>query len=103
MITDKDSFLQFTEVTDMDAEFKELLWIRLTEKINKLSEQQTNVFNWKLNQPPSFEEFRETIKKGKGGKTSGLSGLTYQVMKEWPDEVIRLIYTALCKTMKEKY
>ena len=55
----------------MDAEFKKLLWIGLTEKMNKLSEQQTNVFNWKLNQPPSFEEFRHKIKKGKEARQVG--------------------------------
>ena len=61
MITDKESFLQCTEVTGMDVEFKQLMWIGLTDKMNKLSEQQKNILNWKLNQPPSFEEFRSHI------------------------------------------
>ena len=41
-----------------------------------------------LNTVPTLAEFTAVIRKGVGGKTPGLTGLTYGLMKVWPNEVI---------------
>ena len=44
---------------------------------------------------PSLEEFTAIIRKGYGGKASGMSGLTYQLMKVCPTRIIERVYNLL--------
>jgi hypothetical protein len=48
-----------------------------------------------LNQVPTLAEFSAVLKKGVGGKAAGMTGLTYGLMKIWPDEVIKAVYDLL--------
>ena len=45
----------------------------------------------------SLSDFTQIIKKGVGGRAPGMTGLTYGLMKAWPDKVIALVYELLVK------
>ena len=47
--------------------------------------------------PPSYQDFLSAIKSSPGTTASGPSGLTYGMMKAWPEEVSRLAYDLLVK------
>ena len=49
----------------------------------------------KLNTPPTYAEFVQRMIKPHGGPTAGLTGLTFNMMAEWPAEVMQSIYNAL--------
>ena len=48
-----------------------------------------------LKQVPTLEEFSAVLKKGVGGRSPGMTGLTYGLMKIWPDELIAKVYELL--------
>ena len=45
-----------------------------------------------LNTVPTLKDFADIIRRGTGGKAAGMTGLTYQLMKVWPDRVIERVY-----------
>ena len=50
-----------------------------------------------LTEVPTLAEFSSVIKKGVGGRAAGMTGLTYGLMKIWPDAVIKMVYELLVK------
>ena len=50
-----------------------------------------------ISEVPTLEEFRGAVRKAKGGVTSGMSGLTYDILNCWPDSAIEMAYNAICK------
>jgi hypothetical protein len=55
----------------------------------------------RLAEPPTYAEFVERLIKPRGGPTAGLTGLTFNMMAEWPEEVMKSVYSALCKLEAE--
>ena len=53
--------------------------------------------------PPSYQDFLDAIKSSPGTTASGSSGLTYAMMKAWPEEVSRLAYDLLAKMWGAKH
>ena len=53
--------------------------------------------------PPSYQDFLDAIKSSPGTTASGSSGLTYAMMKAWPEEVSRLAYDLLAKMWEAKH
>ena len=47
--------------------------------------------------PPSYQDFLNAIKSSPSTTAGGPSGLTYGMMKAWPEEVSRLAYDLLVK------
>jgi len=45
--------------------------------------------------PPTLEEFTREIRTPRPLTTGGMSGLTYQMMRLWPPEVVRAAYVAI--------
>ena len=48
-----------------------------------------------LNTVPTLEEFTLIIRRGTEGKAAGMSGLTYQLMKVFPQKVIEHVYNLM--------
>ena len=46
---------------------------------------------------PSLEDFAQVVRKGFGGRVPGMTGLTYGLMKAWPEKVIVAVYDLLVK------
>ena len=46
--------------------------------------------------PPSFEAFRHNVTHHSGDTAGGMQGLTYAMMKAWPEKVLRTAYDLLC-------
>jgi hypothetical protein len=44
---------------------------------------------------PTIEEWRHACKNASGGKASSMSGLTYSIVKGWPDEVVDRTYECI--------
>ena len=57
----------------------------------------------RLTKPPSYEDFVNRLIKPRGGPTAGLTGLTYNMMSQWPEEVMKEVYAALCKLKQEEH
>ena len=53
--------------------------------------------------PPSCQDFLNAIKSSPGTTASGPSGLTYGMMKAWPEEVSCLAYDLLVKMWGAKH
>ena len=50
-----------------------------------------------LNRSPTFEKFKAVLRKGVGGRAPGMTGLTYGLMKIWPDELVGKVYDLLVR------
>ncbi len=46
---------------------------------------------------PSLSDFTQFIKKGVGGRAPGMTGLTYGLIKAWPEKVFTFVYDLLVK------
>ena len=44
---------------------------------------------------PTLEEWRTACKNASGGKASSMSGLTYDIVKGWPPEVVDRTYECI--------
>ena len=53
--------------------------------------------------PPSYQDFLNAIKSSPMTTAGGPSGLTYGMMKAWPEEVSRLAYDPLAKMWGAKH
>ena len=52
--------------------------------------------------PPSFEAFQAAFNHKKGDTAGGMQGLTYDMMKTWPQEVTRYVKDLLCSVWTDK-
>ena len=68
----------------------------------KLSYEAREELAVKLNTPPSYADFVQRLIKPHGGPTAGLTGLTFNMMAEWPAEVMESIYKALLHLEESK-
>jgi len=55
-----------------------------------------------LNRPISLEDRRQAIKRAPGTSVPGPSGLSYAMMKEWPESVLIKAHQAVSEIWKEK-
>ena len=81
-------------------ELRELIWQAMQSTKEQIEGTESGVtlrqrMSDTLSTVPSLEEFTAIIRKGYGGKASGMSGLTYQLMKVWPKCVIERVYNLL--------
>ena len=53
--------------------------------------------------PPSFEEFTTAIKHLHNGSAPGVSGLSYNMIKSWPDSCKQMAYDCLSKQWEDKH
>ena len=86
----------------MDDWVKDTLWVSAQDTASKLSDEMRAELADQLNQLPTYAEFVERLRNPCGGPTAGLTGLTYNMMAEWPDEVAKSIYAALCQLEMEQ-
>jgi len=56
----------------------------------------------RLRTPPTYEDFVQRLIKPHGGPTAGLTGLTFNMMAEWPGEVMEAVYKALLRLEESK-
>ena len=52
-----------------------------------------------LNRAPTLEEFKVVLRKGVGGRAPGMTGLTYGLIKIWPDELMDKVYDLLVRQL----
>ena len=76
---------------------RDLIWQALQSASAKLAEQREDrTFREQMSEilstAPTLEEFTSVIRKGVGGRTPGMTGLTYGLMKIWPEDVIKKVY-----------
>ena len=45
--------------------------------------------------PASFEAFRHNVTHHSGDTAGGMQGLTYAMMKDWPEKVLRTVFDLL--------
>ena len=50
-----------------------------------------------LSRAPTLEEFKAVLRKGVGGRAPGMTGLTYGLMKIWPEELMDRVYDLLVR------
>ena len=101
-LNDRPAFDDLLKDVAVDDWVKDALWVSAQATASKLSQDMKDELADQLNQPPSYAEFVERLRKPRGGPTAGLTGLTYNMMAEWPDEIAKSIYEALCKLELEQ-
>jgi hypothetical protein len=55
-----------------------------------------------LRTPPSYETFRHSVCHHAGDTAGGMQGLTFAMMKAWPEEVMKQVYDLLCSLWVER-
>ena len=53
--------------------------------------------------PPTFEDFSAAIASRDGRTAGGVSELSYNMVKEWPEELTRVVYGLLVEMWTDKY
>ena len=96
-LNDREGFNGLLVATSLEDWVKDALWASMQTTSSKLTGDQRAELANKLQQPPSLEEFVQRLIKPRGGPTAGLTGLTYNMMAEWPEEVMRAVHESLCR------
>ena len=94
--------MEMTAECGAKEDLRGLIWDALQSTRGKLDE---DTGNGSLRQHmaavlcevPSLQDFTQVIKKGVGGRAPGMTGLTYGLMKAWPEKVIAKVYDLLVK------
>ena len=55
-----------------------------------------------FSKPPSLADFQAAIARKRGGSTGGMSGLTYEMVKHWPDDVVYMVYDLIVAMWTDK-
>ena len=92
--------MELTAECGADEELRGLNWDALQStrlKLDKSSARGSfrDKMSKALNQVSTLAEFSAVLKKGEGGSTAGMTGLTYNLMKIRTDEVIKAVYNLL--------
>ena len=101
-LNDRKTFDDLLIGTACEDWVKDSLWNSMQLTASKLSYEAREELSVKLNTPPSYEVFVQRLIKPHGGPTAGLTGLTFNMMAEWPSEVMLAIYNALLHLEESK-
>jgi hypothetical protein len=104
---DYDTYTELTEAIGVPLELRNLIWEAMQSTRPKLDGEENGRtlregMAEALNTVPTLEEFTAVIRKGVGGRTPGMSGLTYGLMKVWPDGVINKVYNLMVQQWTSK-
>jgi hypothetical protein len=87
--TSEEEFLGRHQGSGVPSDILNILWSSM--KTKKLPDQTAN----SLLDPPTLEEFQRAIAHTKANSTGGMSKLTNNMMKCWPEEVVEMVHSAL--------
>jgi exonuclease III len=96
-----DTFIHFEQHSAIPLELLQCIWKAITsptETHPKLRE----LLTVSLARPIELEEVKHAIKKAPAGSVPGPSGLSYAMMKEWPEEVVFKFHMALNQIWEQK-
>jgi hypothetical protein len=102
-----EMFIELTNATGVPLELRDLIWQAMQSTSDKLDERKGELtlreqMSEILNTAPTLEEFTAVIRKGVGGRTPGMTGLTYGLMKIWPEDVIKKVYDLMVQQWTNK-
>ena len=61
------------------------------------TEDKMNYLAQTLRKPPTIEEFTNNLKKCKENSAPGPTGLSYNMIKEWPEDLLKKVYEILAE------
>ena len=103
IITDKQLFEKHGADQMIPPHLVEVLWTAVTHPAQQPQYQEAQeAIKVALDHPPSFARFKYALQHGKTKSSPGPSGLTYTMMKHWPDEVLKSIYDLLVRLWNTK-
>jgi hypothetical protein len=102
-LNDRTAFDNLLSTTSLPSWTKDLLWSTMQSTALRLTQADRDDLSQRLRRPPSYEDFVNRLIKPRGGPTAGQTGLTYNMMSQWPEEVMKLVYESLCKLMAEEH
>ena len=98
---DRDKFMEMTLECGANDELRGLIWDALQSTRSKLDDGGRGTLRERmstiLNRAPTLEEFKAVLRKGVGGRAPGMTGLTYGLMKIWPEELMDRVYDLLVR------
>jgi hypothetical protein len=103
ILTDREMFEAHGAKQNIPTHLVETLWaavIHPAQQPHFLEAQEA--IRVALDRPPRFETFKYAIQHGKTKSSPGPSGLTYTMMKQWPDQVVQTIYDLLVRLWNTK-
>jgi len=102
-INNRAAFDAMLDTTQMKDRTKDLFWDSLRSTASKLTAEQRAEMAIALNTPPTREQFIAKMVDPRGGMTGGCTGLTYNMMAEWPLEVMNAMYDTMSKLDQEHH
>ena len=81
--------------TSIEPDIRDILWQALHVTALRLTNSDREELESLMTTPPDYATFKARLTWGKGGVTGGVTGCTYTMMAEWPEEVIRTVYDTL--------
>jgi hypothetical protein len=94
-------FRDYPAHTAIPEQLLQHIWKAITQPVEdhlELREEMQEV----VMQPIQLEELRQAIRKAPSGSVPGPSGLSYDMMKEWPETVLQRVHETVDKIWREK-
>ena len=90
----QEDFMKFKAHQNVPAELLQRIWnaiIQPTMDFPNIGRQLQN----EVNQPITMDEVKAAIQKAPSGSVPGPSGLSYAMMKEWPEQALKLAHETM--------
>ena len=101
LLSDKNYFLAEHQPTNVPDRYLNILWDALRSpkpKLERVTKKKLTVATDMANiiqAPPTREEYNSCLASTGNTTVGGMSGLTYSMMKAWPEELADFVFTAL--------
>lgn len=100
LLTHQDEFHQHANQMCVPQHIADILWTSVDHRPpDKEAHKQ---FQSAIVEAATYKRFRKKLSDTSNGSAGGLLGLTYDLIKMWPEETIQLAYNALCGMWESK-
>ena len=104
ILTDKDSFFKHANARAVPEDLTNVIWQAL--QAPTLTPAYSNVkakLSRELAESPTLDEFISAIHQSPSGSAAGITGVSYNMLKTAPDDVIKEIHRLLVKLWTSKH
>ena len=91
ILTDKDTFYQHANSRHVPAEFTNIIWQAVSYRPPDTAKRKE--FHAFVKLAPTYKRFAEALRTAPKNTAGGISGLTYDIMRQWTETVIRTMAT----------
>ena len=95
LLTNRTAFYQHAAEKHVPEQYADLIWQAVAHRPTDTAAKR--MFQAAVRCNPSYDRFVSALRNAPRNTAGGISGLTYDLMRQWPEHVIKDVYAACCE------